>query len=186
MLTKKEIEEYIIKFPVYQYVLTDPAEVEHSEKVRMFCKRDCKRYDTNWACPPAVPSIKKCKSRCMQYEHVLLFSSVASTEGLTAAKRKVSKEAHEDLTKLIEDYLIKNGYQIYSLTSDTCTMCSKCTFPHEYCRHAEIMHPCIESHGIIISDLAAKFNMDYNMGNRLYLWFSLIYFSEAKEEVVNE
>ncbi len=182
MITNEQIEEFISRFPVYQYTFIKPEDVEHTDKVRTICKRDCPSYDANWACPPAVAKISKCRTRCAQYTDVLFFSSVGTTEeNESKAQREESKQVHEDLTKHIEDYLINNGYMIYTLTSDACTLCAKCTFPHEYCRHAELMHPCIESHGIVISDLAGKFDMDYNMGRRLHLWFSLIYYKAAEE-----
>ena len=103
-----------------------------------------------------------------------------SPEG-TKEARDESKQGHEDLVKIIEDHLINNGYKIYTLTSDTCTLCPKCTFPHEFCRYPELMHPCIESHGIVISDLAVKFNMDYNISSRLHLWFALVFYEEDAE-----
>ncbi len=181
MLTKKEVEDFIVKFPIYQYAFLTPEDIDFSPKVRSFCRRDCRFYDTNWACPPAVPRVEKCRLRCSQYSNVLFFSSVGSIGEGTKEARDESKQGHEDLVKIIEDHLINNGYKIYTLTSDTCTLCPKCTFPHEYCRHPELMHPCIESHGIVISDLAVKFNMDYNISSRLHLWFALVFYEEAAE-----
>lgn len=186
MITNKEVEEFIVKFPVYQYAFITPEEIDYSEKVRAFCKRDCKKYDTNWACPPAITKISKCRERCSEYSNVLFFSSVAMAENLTEAKRKELKNDHEELTKRIEDFLIREECQTYTLTSDTCTICSRCNFPHEFCRHSELMHPCIESHGIVISELATKCDMDYSMGDNLDIWFSIIYYKEAVKEASDE
>ncbi|MBR3397945.1 MAG: DUF2284 domain-containing protein [Lachnospiraceae bacterium] len=184
MITNEEIEKYIVRFPIYQYAFLKPSDVEHSEAVRAICKRDCKKYDTNWACPPAVARISKCRARCAGYSDVLLFSTVASTEldEKEKNKRADSKQVHEELTQYIEDYLINSGCRVYTLTSDACSLCPRCTFPHEYCRYPERMHPCIESHGIVITDLAERCSMDYNMGRRLYLWFTMIYYRPATEE----
>ena len=183
MITNAEIEEFISRFPIYQYAFLKPEDIDYSDKVRLFCKRDCPSYDTNWSCPPAIPKVSKCRARCSEYDAALLFSSVGNTEEeYTKAKRAESKQVHEELTKHVEDFLINNGCMVYTLTSDACTLCPKCTFPHEYCRHAELMHPCIESHGIVISELAEKADMDYNMGQKLHLWFSLIYYKEAPSE----
>jgi len=187
MLTNEEIENFIVNFPIYQYAFIKPEDVVHSDAVRAICKRDCKKYDTNWACPPAVARVSKCRARCAEYSDALLFSTVASTELEENEKGKKSdpRQDHEELTRIVEDFLINNGYRIYTLTSDACNICAKCTFPHEYCKHPELMHPCIESHGIVISDLAGRCGMDYNMGRRLHLWFALIYYRPATEEELN-
>ncbi len=180
MLTNDQIEEYISRFPIYQYTFLKPEDVEFSDDVRAMCKRICSRYDTNWSCPPAVAKVAKCRERCSAYPDVLFFSSVGAVEGKNRKSRNESKEVHEELTRHVEDYLINNGITVYTLTSDACTLCPKCNFPHEYCRHSELMHPCIESHGIAVPDLAEKCCMDYDLGPKLYVWFSLIYYKEAE------
>ena len=182
MITNEQIEEFISQFPIYQYSFITPADVEHYDDVRSVCKSICKRYDTNWACPPAVAKVQKCAKRCAEFDQVLFFSSFGAVEKGNAKERNESLKVHEELTRHIEDHLIANGVTVYTLTSDACNLCSKCTFPHEYCRHEELMHPCIESHGISVTDLAEKCCMDYDMGRRLYLWFSLIYFREDETE----
>ena len=68
------------------------------------------------------------------------------------------------------------GYEIYTLSSDSCAICEKCAYPEGLaCRHPEHMHPCIESHGIVVSDLVERLEMDYYLGERLLLWFSIIF-----------
>lgn len=189
MITNEEIEEFITQFPIYQYTFLQPEDIEHYDDVRAVCKTVCKKYDTNWSCPPAVAKISKCRNRCALYDNVLFFSSVGAVNKGNSKERTESKNVHEELTKHVEDHLIANGLTVYTLTSDACTLCAKCTFPHDYCRHAEMMHPCIESHGISIADLADKCCMDYDMGRRLYIWFTLIYYKEdeaAEREVLHE
>ena len=44
----------------------------------------------------------------------------------------------------------------------------------------EQMFPCIESHGIIVANLVDKFAMDYFLGEQYIVWFSLIFFKNAK------
>ena len=182
MITNEQIEEFITHFPIYQYAFLTPGDVDHYDDVRSVCKSICKRYDTNWACPPAVAKVSKCAARCAGSDGVLFISSVGAVEKGDKKERKESQNAHEELTRHIEDHLIANGFAVYTLTSDACTLCPKCTFPHEYCRHEEMMHPCIESHGISVADLAQKCCMDYDMGRRLYIWFSLIYYREEERD----
>ena len=44
------------------------------------------------------------------------------------------------------------------------------------------MFPCIESHGIIVANLVDKFAMDYFLGEQYIVWFSLIFFKNAKTD----
>ena len=73
----QSIEDYITQFPIYQYAFLSIDDIEFNDKVRTICKRECPRYGKSWSCPPAVGTVDKCKERCQQYTHALLFSSVA-------------------------------------------------------------------------------------------------------------
>ena len=43
------------------------------------------------------------------------------------------------------------------------------------CRHPDKMFPCVESQGILVTDLAEKHGLDFMNGN-IVVWFSLILF----------
>ena len=73
----QSIENYITQFPIYQYTFLSIDDIEFNDKVRTICKRECPRYGKSWSCPPAVGTVDKCRERCQQYTHALLFSSVA-------------------------------------------------------------------------------------------------------------
>lgn len=78
----QSIEDYITQFPIYQYAFLSIDDIEFNDKVRTICKRECPRYGKSWSCPPAVGTVDKCKERCQQYTHALLFSSVGRSAGL--------------------------------------------------------------------------------------------------------
>lgn len=175
-MTKNEIEEFITQFPIYQYAFVKPEEIEFNERVRAICKKECPRYGNSWSCPPAVGKVEKCKERCMGYEEVLFFSSVTEVRDFTDMEENLkTKNEHEKMTKIIEDHLQEQGMSVYTLSSDSCSICKKCGFPRERCRHPELMHPCIESHGIVVANLVERCNMDYYLGEHLLLWFSMIF-----------
>ena len=71
----QSIENYITQFPIYQYTFLSIDDIEFNDKVRTICKRECPRYGKSWSCPPAVGTVDKCRERCQQYTHALLFSS---------------------------------------------------------------------------------------------------------------
>ena len=118
----KAIEEYITQFPIYQYAFLHVDEIEFNDKVRTICKKECPRYGKSWSCPPAVGSVEKCKETCHQYSHVLLFSSVAEVPDYSdmGALLKTKRE-HEEITRQIEDYLKKDAWKCYTLSTDSGT-----------------------------------------------------------------
>ena len=60
---------------------------------------------------------------------------------------------------------------------EACAICEHCAYPGAPCRHPELMFPCVESHGIIVTALAEKEGIDFYGGN-LVTWFSLLLFRE--------
>lgn len=176
-MTNEEIESFITKFPIYQYEFIRTEEIDFTDRVRTICKQECPRYGSSWSCPPAVGSVEKCKERCQEFQQALLFSSVADIADVTDIEEAVkTKRDHEDMTAVIEKYMCDHSMLVYTLSSDSCCICDKCSYPKKHCIHPESMHPCIESHGIVVTNLAEKHHMDYYLGEHLILWFSLIFF----------
>ena len=147
-MTQTEIEEYITQFPIYQYAFVKPEDIEFNDRVRQICKKECSRYGASWSCPPAVGTVEVCKERCMNYDHVLFFSSIAEVDNIMDMDETLkTKSEHEKITREIEQHLKDKTLLTFALSSDSCQLCDKCTYPRGGCRHLELMHPCIESHG---------------------------------------
>lgn len=179
-MTKDEIESFITQFPIYQYQFLKPGEIEYNEKVRMICKKECPRYGTSWSCPPAVGTVEECIERCLKYDDVLFFSSIAQVQDIMNMEESLeTKVEHEKMTHLIARHLKDRALMTYTLSSDSCAVCEKCAYPKGACRHPEAMFPCIESHGIILANLVEKYAMDYYLGDQFIVWFSLIFFRQA-------
>lgn len=180
MESHKKIEEFITQYPIYQYSFLSPGEVEFSERVRMICKKECSRYGNSWSCPPAVGTVEQCKSKCMEYPDALFFSTVAEVDDIMDMHSTLkTRKEHEELTEKIESYLREQGYGCLTLSTESCDLCEKCTYPKHPCAHPQKMHPCIESHGILVTNLAEKHCMDYYMGEKYVLWYTLIFFKRV-------
>ena len=65
------------------------------------------------------------------------------------------------------------------LSTEACAVCEHCAWPDAPCRHPERMFPCIESHGILATDLAEKCGLDFFNGN-IVTWFSLLFFKDKE------
>lgn len=176
----KSIEDYMVQFPIYQYAFLKAEDIEFDENVRNLCLKECANYGKSWSCPPAVGSLKQCKSKCMEYTHAILFSTLAEIRDSSAAQSlQNAKKEHEEITARIEEFLHNEVLKCYTLSTDSCSLCEKCTYPKKSCVSLEQMHPCIESHGILLSKNIDENHMDYFLGGRRLLRFTLMFIKEA-------
>ncbi len=179
-MTRNEIEEFIKKFPIYQYEFALPSEIEYSSEVRNICKIACRHYGTSWSCPPAVGKIDNCREHCLRYDNALVISTVTTLEGKDYDRECAeAQKDHARLTRLIDTKLRDEGYVTFALSSGPCRLCGRCTFPRDYCRHEKDVFPCVESQGISISQLAKLCDMDYYMEDKLLLLFSVIFYKDT-------
>ena len=44
------------------------------------------------------------------------------------------------------------------------------------CRYPDRMHPCLESHGVVVNEIVERESMEYNLGGNTILWFSMVLF----------
>ena len=58
------IEEYITRYPIYQYAFLATQDIEFNDRVRTICKKECPRYGKSWSCPPAVGTVEHCMEVC--------------------------------------------------------------------------------------------------------------------------
>ncbi len=176
----KTIENHITQLPIYQYAFVDVNDIEFNDKARNICKKECTNYGKSWSCPPAIGPLKHCKNKCMDYSHVVLFSTTGEISNRSNREEILnSKREHEELTESIENFLKSEVLKCFTLSTDVCTICEKCTYPKKSCLNPDRMHPCIESHGISLSKILEKSNMDFFMGENMLLWFSMIFIKEA-------
>lgn len=173
----QSIEQFITRFPIYQYEMIDSNKIEFDNKAQTFCKRECSRYGTSWSCPPAIGNVDKCKAKCLKFPKALIFSSIAEAEddapAITEARRR-----HGQIIKQITRFLKVNNVPCYAISTDECSLCEKCSYPKRPCLHSESMIPCIEGHGIVLVDMLGELQMDYLMEDGRRIWFGIIFLEE--------
>lgn len=173
----KGLDECLSQFPVFEYRIVSTAQLKFEERVRYICEHECERYGTTWACPPAVGTLEECEQRCRSYSYGLIFSSVSEVKDLMDMDELLSyRGEHEQITSQIGDFMKKQGYDIFILSTESCDICEHCTYPDAPCRHPDRMHPCLESQGIVVSEIAEQEGMEFNLGGNTILWFSMILF----------
>ena len=91
-----------------------------------------------------------------------------------------TRDAHEDLTTEVAGFLREQGYETFTLSTESCDYCKRCAYlDGKPCRFPEHMHPCLESHGVVVSEIVEKEHMEYNLGGNTILWFSMVLYRTA-------
>ncbi len=179
-MNRELLEAQLAELPIAQYAFFDADTVEFSERIRYVCQTECARYNTSWACPPAVGTVEECKARCRSYTGALLISSLAESEDISDLQKTLPlRHDHEELTRQVASLLRAQGQEVLGLSTESCAVCEQCAYPDAPCRFPERMFPCVESYGIVVSELAERFGIEYHYGGNVVTWFSLLFYREA-------
>ena len=182
MSMKEKFEEFIAQYPIFEYRLLDTSDIAVQPRVRTICKEECERYGSTWACPPAVGELPECEKKIRSFPQAVFFSSVAEVSDMMNMEEMLStRDAHEALTTKVAEYLRGEGLDTFTLSTESCDICKECAYiKGEPCRHPDRMHPCLESHGVVVSEIVEKEQMEYNLGGNTILWFSMVLFRDPQ------
>ena len=156
---KEKFDEFISQYPIFEYRVLDTGDIKVQSRVRTICKQECERYGSTWACPPAVGELSECEKKIRSYPKAVFFSSVAEVSDIMN----------------VRDFLEGEGYETFTLSTESCDFCERCAYlDGKPCRFPEHMHPCLESYGVVVSEIVEKEAMEYNLGGNTILWFSMV------------
>ena len=178
-MDKAALEERLAELPLYSYGFFDPRELEFTDRVRWVCEHECPMYGTTWACPPAVGTVEECRKKCMSYPECLMIASVTEVSDISNIDETLAtRPAHEKLTNRVRDEMRELGVRPFILSTEACTICSRCAYLDGLpCRMPGTMHPCVESQGINVIPLLEKFGLEFQYGENVVTWVSLLFFS---------
>ena len=177
----KDFESSLAGCPVYDYRFIDPADINFSEKARHICLTDCSRHKKCWMCPPNVSPVSECEEKLKKFSGCLVFSTASEVSDIydTDECLKV-KNDHESITYAAKE-LAEDFFEDIFVLSSGCTLCAECTYPDSECRFPHKAFSPIESHGIILMQLAEELGMEYELSNDYIIYFSMIFFEGPKE-----
>lgn len=178
-MDKAALEERLAELPLYSYGFFDPRELEFTDRVRWVCEHECPMYGTTWACPPAVGTVEECRKKCMSYPECLMITSVTEVSDISNIDETLAtRPAHEKLTNRVRDEMRELGVRPFILSTEACTICSRCAYLDGLpCRMPGAMHPCVESQGINVIPLLEKFGLEFQYGENVVTWVSLLFFA---------
>ena len=176
-MDKAWVEERISELPLAQYAWVRAEDMTFSERIRYVCKTECPMYGKSWACPPAVGTVAECRERCGRFEEALIITTVTEVQDIADIRETLSTRApHEEITRQVREILAEQAEDVLVLSTEACAFCEHCTYPEgKPCRHPERMFPCVESYGIVATDLAEKYEIEFFNGN-LVTWFSILFY----------
>ena len=72
-MNTEKFEEFISQYPIFEYRLLDTKDIGVEERVRTICREECERYDSTWACPPAVGTLQECEKKIRSFPQAVFF-----------------------------------------------------------------------------------------------------------------
>ncbi len=135
----------------------------------------CRNYNTSWACPPAVGSLKECRRKMLRYDSAMVFNAVYKLSG--SFDLDGMRNGHREFKKVCDRLYAaaKDEYADFLiLSNEGCVRCEKCTYPDEKCRMPDILFPSLEGFGINVSELAALAGVNYINGKDTVTYFGML------------
>lgn len=172
------LEQQLSELPLYIYGHIDPKILEFSDRIRWICQNECPMHAKTWACPPGVGSVSLCKERCLQHEKCLLISTITEVGDIADIETTLAtRRDHEDVTNQVAEILRNHGENPYVLSTEACAICERCAYlDGEPCRYPERMHPCVESHSINIIPALEELGIEFQYGENVVTWVSLLFY----------
>ena len=180
MMDKQKLEEGLSQLPLYAYAYIAPASLEFSERIRYICRTECPMYGKSWACPPGVGEVEACKAKCLGYNSCLLLGTITETEDIADIEACLAtRPEHEKITNQVRDLIREQGIEPYILSTEACAVCERCAILDGLpCRLPGKMHPCVESHGIVLTKTLEEQGLDFQYGSNMITWYSLLFYND--------
>ncbi len=181
----EQLEAELSRLPLYVYFEIDPKSLEFSDRIRRICETDCPMYGTSWACPPGVGTVAQCREKCLAYSRCLLIGTITEVADISDVQSALdTRPEHERITNQVRDILRQHGVEPYVLSSESCAICPRCACLDGLpCRMPQRMHPCIESHGIVLIPTLEAHGLSFQYGDNIVTWYSLLFFNEPSQDV---
>ena len=172
------LEQQLQELPLYGYFFIDPSQLEFAQRIRWICEHECPMYGKTWACPPGVGSVESCQAKCLAYKNCLMIATITEVTDITSIEETLAtRPEHEAITNQVAALMGQQGIEPYILSTEACSICDRCAIlDGQPCRHPERMHPCVESHGINVIPVMEECGMEFQFGDNVVTWISLLFF----------
>lgn len=179
-MDKQALLDSLQDLPLYFYDFIQPEGLEFSQRVRWICQHECAMYGKSWACPPGVGTVEHCQQKCRSYKGCLMISTITEVADIADLQATLdTRPDHEAITDQVAALFRAQGVEPYILSTEACAICPRCAIlDGQPCRFPEKMHPCVESQGINLIPTLEEFGLEFQYGENVVTWFSLLFFNE--------
>ena len=180
MMDRSLLEAQLVELPLYVYTYIDPQSLEFSQRIRYICQAECPMYGQSWACPPAVGEVEECQRKCLSYNSCLMVGTITESADIAdMAATLATRPEHEAITNQIREMMREQGVEPYILSTEACAVCERCAYlDGQPCRMPDRMHPCLESHGINLIPTLEENGLEFQYGDNMITWYSLLFFND--------
>ena len=107
-----------------------------------------------------------------------MIATITEVSDIADIEESLSTRAdHEEVTNQVGVLLEAQGVKPYIRSTEACAICDRCAIlDDEPCRHPGKMHPCVESHGINVIPVLEQCGMEFQYGQNVVTWISLLFF----------
>ena len=173
------LETFIEGNPVHESAFIEPEVIPFKAEVRKACEQNlCGMYGKCWTCPPGVGDWEQLRDKYHGYAHALVYSTRHELEDSFDFEGMAdARQAHYKLDAHLMKVLRAAGADFSMLGAGGCSICPKCAYPDEPCRHPDLATPSMESTGISVVDLTKTVGMHYINGVNTVTYFSVIFWN---------
>ena len=99
----------------------------------------------------------------------------AALDAVQQAMRRPGADDDPEVRQLLR----QQGIEPYILSTEACAICDRCAIlDGQPCRMPGRMHPCVESHGINLIPTLEENGLEFQYGDNIVTWYSLLFFNE--------
>ncbi len=179
-MNRELLEAGLAELPLYAYFFIDPQILEFSDRIRYICENECPMYGKSWACPPGAGQVPECEKICRSYKNCLVIGTITEVSDVTDIQECLdTRGPHEEITNEVRNLMRQQGIEPYVLSGEACSACERCAYlDGKPCRFPEKMHPCVESHGIVLTKTLEEQGLAFQYGGNIVTWYSLLLYNE--------
>jgi predicted metal-binding protein len=149
---------------------------------RKACEQDtCRKYGSNWMCPPGIGPIEELRARAQSFKQGLLVQTVHAVAGSFDLKGMyAAKKDHDPVFRDILAYFQGRPEftRLLPLDAGACELCPRCTYLDDQtpCRFPDLAIPAMEAYGIDVINLEKAVGIPYYHGPNAVGYVGLILF----------
>ena len=166
MIDYAELERLGLEYGFTHVVPLDPSTIRLLPEVRDMCSANsCRRYGTNWSCPPGCGTLEECRQRVAAFREGILVQTVGELEDELDGEGMMEAEArHKENFKRLHEALRTRYPGLLALGAGCCTQCAVCTYPDAPCRFPDRQVSSMESYGMLVKDVCQDNHLAYYYG----------------------